>query len=49
MIRAETDSGGAAYEVHLNKADGSQVTVKFDSSLAVTATQDGFGSGPTGP
>lgn len=47
MIRAETDSGGAAYEVHLNKADGSQVTVKFDSSLAVATTQDDFGSRPT--
>lgn len=49
VIRAETDSGGAAYEVHLTKADGSDVTVKFDSSFNVTATQDGFGSGPAGP
>lgn len=49
VIRAETDSGGAAYEVHLTKADGSHVTVKFDSNLAVTATEDGFGSGPAGP
>lgn len=49
VIRAETDSGGAAYEVHLTKADGSGVTVKFDSSFNVTATQDGFGSGPAGP
>ena len=49
VIRAETDSGGAAYEVHLKKSDGSEVTVKFDSSLKVTATQDGFGSGPSKP
>lgn len=46
VIRVETDSAGAAYEAHLTKADGSQVTVKLDSALKVTATQDGFGSPP---
>jgi hypothetical protein len=48
IIRVETDSGGAAYEAHMTKADGSEVTVKFDSSFKVTATQDGFGSGGPG-
>jgi hypothetical protein len=28
----------------MTKADGSEVTVKFDKNLAVTATQDGIGS-----
>ena len=37
VIRAETDAQGAAYEVHLKKADGSEVTVKLDASFKVTA------------
>jgi uncharacterized membrane protein YkoI len=41
--RIETDSGDAAYEVHMTKSDGSQVTVKFDSSLARTAVESGMG------
>jgi hypothetical protein len=45
IIRVETDSGGAAYEAHLTKTDGSNVTVKLDSNFKVTATQDGFGGG----
>ena len=50
MIRAETDSQGAAYEVHMKKADGSAVTVKLDSSFKVSATEQGFGGpGPHGP
>jgi hypothetical protein len=48
IIRVETDSGGAAYEAHLTKADGSQATVKLDSNFKVTATQDGFGAGGPG-
>lgn len=48
VIRAETDGDGAAYEVHLKKADGSVVTVKFDSSYNITSTEDGFGAGPNG-
>ncbi len=43
VVRIETDSGGAAYEAHMTKADGSQVTVKFDESLAVIEVQDGMG------
>ena len=45
IIRVETDSGGATYEAHMKKADGSDVTVKMDSNFKVTATQSGFGAG----
>jgi hypothetical protein len=48
IVRVETDSGGAAYEAHMKKADGSFVTVKLDSNFKVTSTQDGFGAGPAG-
>jgi hypothetical protein len=48
-IRVETDSGPAAYEAHLRKADGSYVTVKLDRSFHVTATQSGFGAGGPPP
>ncbi|MGZ4712913.1 MAG: PepSY domain-containing protein [Acidimicrobiia bacterium] len=48
VIRVETDSGGAAYEAHLKKSDGSYVTVEFDSSFNVTSTDQGFGPGPQG-
>ena len=41
--RAETDADGAAYEVHMTKADGTKVTVKLDSNFAVTGTIDGMG------
>lgn len=43
--RVETDAEGAAYEAHMTKADGSQVTVKFDTNFNVTATETG---GPHG-
>ena len=46
VIRVETDSGGAAYEAHMQKADGTYVTVTLDSNFKVTATQDGFGGRP---
>jgi hypothetical protein len=47
VIRAETDSSGnATYEVHLKKADGTDVTVELDSNFAVTGTVSGFGAGP---
>ncbi len=48
VIRVETDSGGATYEAHMRKDDGSIVTVKLDSSFHVTATESGFGPGPRG-
>jgi hypothetical protein len=43
VIRVETDSGDAAYEVHMKKADGTLVTVKFDKNYAVTGVEDGMG------
>lgn len=48
IIRVETDSDGSPYEAHVRKADGTEVTLKFDSSFSVTATEDGFGRGPGG-
>jgi hypothetical protein len=41
--RAETDAEGAAYEVHMTKSDGSEVTVKLDSNFNVTETVNGRG------
>jgi uncharacterized membrane protein YkoI len=49
IIRVETDSGGATYEAHITKADGTTVTVKLDAAFNVTATESGFGSGPAHP
>jgi hypothetical protein len=47
-FRVETDGDGAAYEVHMKKADGSLVTVKFDSSFNITSVEDGMGAGGPG-
>ena len=41
--RVETDAEGAAYEVHMTKADGGVVTVKLDSSFKVTSTINSMG------
>lgn len=49
VIRVETDSAGAAYEAHLTRSDGTQVTVKLDRGFHVTATDSGFGGGPLSP
>src|SRR4051812_31547365 len=49
VLRVETDSGPAAYEAHMRKADGTPVTVKLDSSFQTTAVQTGMGAGPGGP
>lgn len=38
-----TDSGDAAYEVHLTKADGTDVTAKFDKNLAFVNVEAGRG------
>jgi hypothetical protein len=48
VYRVETDADGAVYEAHMTKADGTQVTVKFNKSFAVTAVQDGMGAGGPG-
>jgi nanoRNase/pAp phosphatase (c-di-AMP/oligoRNAs hydrolase) len=48
IIRVETNSSGSTYEAHMQKADGSYVTVEVDSSFKVTATDAGFGGGGHG-
>ncbi|MEZ5101570.1 MAG: hypothetical protein R3C15_17580 [Thermoleophilia bacterium] len=48
VIRVETDSGGAAFEAHVQLADGSYATILLDEGLAVTGTEEGFGPGPAG-
>ena len=48
VIRVETDSDGSAYEAHLQKSDGSEVTVKIDKQFTATAVENGFGAGPNG-
>jgi hypothetical protein len=45
VYRVETDSGDGAYEAHMTKADGTEVTVKFDKNLSVTAVETGMGKG----
>jgi hypothetical protein len=49
IVRAETDSNGHAYEVHMKLADGSFTTLYFNSSFAADGTATGFGGGPGGP
>ena len=48
VYRIETDSGEATYEAHMTKADGTEVTVKFDKNFNVTNTDPGFGAGGLG-
>jgi hypothetical protein len=48
VIRVETDSDGSPYEAHLQKSDGTEVTVKVNKQFQVTAVEDGFGGGPGG-
>jgi hypothetical protein len=43
VYRVETDSGDATYEAHMTKADGTEVTVKFDKNLKVTGIETGMG------
>jgi len=49
IVRVETDAGDAAYEAHMTKADGTMVTVMFDTDLKVTAVEDGMGLGDPAP
>jgi hypothetical protein len=46
VIRVETDSDGSPYEAHLQKADGTEVTVKVDKDYNATDVQTGFGGHP---
>ena len=48
VIRVETDSEGSPYEAHLQKSDGTEVTVKVNKQFQVTAVENGFGGGPPG-
>jgi uncharacterized membrane protein YkoI len=49
VYRIETDAGDGAYEAHMTKADGTRVTVKFDSNLKVIKVEDGMGTGDPAP
>jgi hypothetical protein len=49
VYRVETDAGDAAYEAHMTKSDGTEVTVKFDQNLNVTKVESGMGSGDPAP
>jgi hypothetical protein len=49
VYRIETDVGDGACEVHMKKADGSLVTVKFDKNLKVTKVESGMGAGDPAP
>jgi hypothetical protein len=48
VYRIETDAGDGVYEVHMTKAGGSLVTVKFDKNLTVTKVESGMGAGDPG-
>jgi hypothetical protein len=45
VYRIETDAGDGVYEVHMKKADGSVVTVKFGKNLKVIKVESGMGAG----
>ncbi len=45
VYRIETDAGDGVYEVHMTKAGGSLVTVKFDKNLKVMKVESGMGAG----
>ena len=49
VYRIETDAGDGAYEVHMTKAGGSLVTVKFANNLKVTKVENGMGAGDPAP
>ena len=49
VLRVETDAGDGAYEAHMQKADGTMVTVKFDKNLDVIRVEDGMGLGDPMP
>ena len=38
--RVETDADGAAFEAHVEKADGTHVTVKMDENFNVTGVEE---------
>jgi hypothetical protein len=48
VLRVETDSEGSPYEAHLQKSDGTEVTVKVNEQFEVTSVENGFGGGARG-
>jgi uncharacterized membrane protein YkoI len=48
-IEDPSDTSGAAYEVHVTKADGTPVQVLEDSAFKVLSTKADAGHGPGGP
>jgi hypothetical protein len=48
IIRAETDSGGHAYEAHIKLADGTTKTLYFTSDYKADGSDTGFGAPPAG-
>ena len=49
VYRIETDAGDGVYEVHMKKADGSLVTVRFGTNLTVAKVESGIGAGDPAP
>ncbi len=45
IIRAESDAGDGAYEVHMSKADGDLATVKLDKNFVLVKVESGMGMG----
>jgi uncharacterized membrane protein YkoI len=46
VLRVETDSdGGATYEAHVRKSDGTEVVLKMDKEFKVTGTEEFTGRG----
>jgi uncharacterized membrane protein YkoI len=41
VLRVENDAEGAVYEAHMQKSDGTHVTVKMDANFKVTGTETG--------
>ena len=45
VLRVETDSEGSPYEAHLQRSDGTQVTIKVNKQFEATDVENGFGAG----
>jgi hypothetical protein len=48
IVRAETDSGGHTYEVHVQLADGTYETLYFTDTFQADGSDTGFGAPPAG-
>lgn len=47
VIRTETDADGSPYEAHVQRSDGTVVTVHVGEGFTVTSTEEGFGPEPS--